>query len=59
MLMQETKPSLYRVTQFELHFLGMVQEINLSTVHSQNPNVQLIDKVEESQVHFISHGLIA
>lgn len=50
MLMLEPTNLLYRVTQFELHFLGMIQDVNLSTVHQRNPNVQLIDKVEEAQV---------
>ena len=42
--------SLYRVTQFELNFLGMIQEVNLSGIQTRDPDVQLIDKVEESQV---------
>ena len=42
--------SIYRITQFELHFLGMIQEVNLSGIQTRDPDVQLIDKVEESQV---------
>lgn len=41
---------MYRITQFELHFLGMVQDVNLGGIQTRDPDVQLIDKVEEAQV---------
>ena len=42
--------SLYRITQFELWYLGMIQDVNLGGVHDREPDILLIDKVEEAQV---------
>ena len=42
--------TMYGITQFEIHFLGMVQDVNLGGIQSRDPDVQLIDKVEEAQL---------
>ena len=42
--------SIYRITQFELWYLGMIQDVNLGGVHDREPDILLIDKVEEAQV---------
>ena len=46
----ESTGSLYRITQFEIWFLGMVQDVNLGGIQERDPDVLLIDKVEEAQL---------
>ena len=45
----DSMASLYRSNEFELYFLGMIQEVNLGG-SQRDPDVQLIDRVEEAQV---------
>ena len=40
---------------FSLNFLGMIQDVNLGGSSGRLLDVQLIDKVEEAQVHLISY----
>ena len=54
MLEGSSTGSLYRMNQYEVFFLGMVQDVNLGGRSARDPDVQLLDKVEESQVEFMS-----
>jgi len=42
---------MYQNTPFDVYFLGMIHEVNLGGGDNiRDPDVQLIDKVEEAQV---------
>ena len=49
----ESSNSLHRTTQSEVYFLGMIQDVNLGGTCNKDPDVQLIDKLEEAQVYTI------
>ena len=40
----------YKVVPSDVYFLGMIPDVNLGGANNKDPDVQLIDKVEESQV---------
>ena len=40
----------YSASAFDVLYLGMVPDVNLGGASSKDPDVQLIDKVEEGQV---------
>ncbi|CAH1773691.1 unnamed protein product [Owenia fusiformis] len=42
--------SLNRSVQFQLHYLGMVQDLHSQPVGGQDTRVQIIDKIEEAQI---------
>ncbi len=50
MLGSMSRMSQIRVNQYEVYFLGMIQDVNLGATQQRDPDVQLIDRVEEGQV---------
>lgn len=47
---------MYQNTPFDVFFLGMIHEVNLGGGDNiRDPDVQLIDKVEEAQVRYICY----
>ena len=48
----DSSESLHRVVQSEVYLLGAIQDVNLGGTCTKDPDVQLIDKLEEAQVGF-------
>ncbi|ELU04706.1 hypothetical protein CAPTEDRAFT_198158 [Capitella teleta] len=46
----DSMPSLYRTSHFGVYFLGKVQDINLGGISTRDPDIQLIDRIEEAQL---------
>eukprot|EP00918_Siedleckia_nematoides_P028513 GHVU01061397.1.p1 GENE.GHVU01061397.1~~GHVU01061397.1.p1 ORF type:complete len:189 (-),score=19.65 GHVU01061397.1:285-851(-) len=49
MILERTS-NLTNVSQFEVYYLGKVQDVNLGGIQHRDPDIQLIDKVEEAQL---------
>ena len=43
---------------FDLYLLGSMTDVNLGGIYTRDPDVQLIDKIEEAQVNIVFHLLL-